>query len=115
MTTSSAIPPPSRPCQRVIAGPVSGPGFPPAGGPADPGAGRPGGDPQAPQAHESLSVLVAEGVAGVVGGQAVVVEGHRAAPADHGGRPRRLEPQAHLAGDVALGLDDERVEGLLER
>ena len=37
-------------------------------------AGRPGGHAQAPQPHEALGVLVAEGVGGVVGGQAVVVE-----------------------------------------
>ena len=75
---------------------------------------RPGGHAQTPQAHEALGVLVAEGVGGVVGGQAVVVEADRAAPAHHPA-PAGLEAEAHLAGDVALGLDEEGVEGLLER
>jgi hypothetical protein len=57
---------------------------------------------------------VVERVGGVVGGEAVVVQRVRAAPADDVAAAR-LEAQAHLAGDVALGGLDERVEGLLER
>ena len=76
--------------------------------------GRPGGDAQPPQPDEALGVLVAEGVGGVVGGQAVVVEAHRAAPAHHPA-PAGVEGQADLAGDVPLRLDDEGVERLLER
>ena len=78
-------------------------------------AGRPGGDAETPQADEALGVGVAEGVGGVVGGQVVVVERHRAAAADHGAGAGRGEAQAHLAGDVALRLGDERIEGGLER
>ena len=45
----------------------------------------------------------------------MVVERHRAAPPDHGAGAGRREAQAHLAGDVALGLGDERIERGLER
>ena len=55
-----------------------------------------------------------EGVGGVVGGQPVVVEAERAAPADDEAAAG-LEPQPDLAGDVALGGVDEGVEGLLQR
>ena len=51
---------------------------------------------------------------GVVGGQAVVVEADRAAATDHPA-PALVQPEADLAGDVALGLADEGVEGLLQR
>ena len=57
---------------------------------------------------------MAEGVLGVVGGEGVVVERVRAPPTGDLARAGR-EPQAHLAGDVALGLVDEGVERLLER
>ena len=76
--------------------------------------GRPGLDAEAPQPHEALGVRVAEAVGGVVGGQAVVVEAVRAAPTDHVA-PARFEAQPHLAGDEALALVDEGVEGLLQR
>ena len=58
--------------------------------------------PEAPEPHEPLGVLVAEAVGGVVGGQAIVVEAHRAAASGHP-TPPGLEVQAHLARDVALG------------
>ena len=55
---------------------------------------------------------MAEAVGGVVGGEAVVVEAVRAAPAGDVARAG-LEAQAHLAGDVALARVDEGVERLL--
>ena len=57
-------------------------------------AGRPGGHAQAPQPDEALGVVVAEGVGRVVGGETVVVEGHRAAPA----RPRSTCPARSASG-----------------
>ena len=51
----------------------------------------------------------------VVGGQSVVVERHRAAPAHHRARARSLEAQTHLTGDVTLALGDERLQCVLQR
>ena len=77
---------------------------------ARPLAGRPRGDPEAPQADEPLGVGVAEGVRRIVGGQVVVVERDRAAPPHHGAGARRGEAQPHLAGHVALALGDEGLQ-----
>ena len=77
-------------------------------------AGRPRLDAEAPEAHEPLGVLVPEAVGGVVGGEAVVVE----APGLRRPVARQtpgFEAEPHLAGDVALGLGDERVDGLPQR
>ena len=68
---------------------------------ASPWRAGPGLDAEAPQAHEAGGVLVAEAVGGVVGGEAVVVEAVRAAPAGDLARAGR-EVQPHLAGDEAL-------------
>ena len=57
---------------------------------------------------------MAERVGRVVGGQLVVVQAVRAAPAGHDAAAG-LEVQAHLAGDELLARLDERVERLLER
>ena len=57
---------------------------------------------------------MAEGVGGIVGGQSVVVEADRAAPAHHPA-PAGLEAESDLSGDMTLGLDEEGVQGLLER
>ena len=57
---------------------------------------------------------MAEAVGGVVGGELVVVEAVRAAPAGDLAAAG-LEAQAHLAGDELLARVDERVEGLLQR
>ena len=116
--TSSAMPPPSRPCQRVTTGqPDRAPrSVNRAGGPGRAAlAGGPGGHAQAPEPDEALGVGVPERVAGVVGGQLVVVEGDRAATPVDGQGARRLETQPDLTGDVALGLGHEGVEGRLER
>ena len=75
---------------------------------------RPRLDREAPEPHESGGVLVAERVVGFVGGEVVVVEAALGAAAGHEA-PARLEPQPHLAGDVALGRVDERVERLAQR
>ena len=60
---------------------------------ARPLAGRPRGDPEAPQADEPLGVGVPEGVRRIVGRQVVVVERDRAAPS----RPRRRCPARRSA------------------
>ena len=76
---------------------------------------RPGLDAESPQPDEPLGVGVAERVGRVVGGEAVVVQGDGAAPADDAQDPGGGHLQAHLARDVSLGLLDERVERALER
>ena len=64
---------------------------------------------QAPELHEALGQRLVEGVAGVVGGHAEVVEAGLGAPAgDH--RAAAVQGQPHLAGDVLLGVVDERVQ-----
>ena len=59
--------------------------------------------PEPAEPHEALGVLVAERVVGVVGGEVVVVEGDRAAPALDGADAGGLEAEPDLAGHVALG------------
>ena len=74
--------------------------------------GHPAG--QRPQLHEALGQRLVEGVAGVVGGHAVVVQAGLGAPAgDH--RASTVQGEPDLARHVALGVVDERVEGVLQR
>ena len=69
---------------------------------------------QAPELHEALGQGLVEGVAGVVGGHAEVVQAGLGAPAGDDG-PAAVQGEPHLAGDVPLGVVDERVERVLER
>ena len=74
--TSSAVPP-SRPAQRVTAGPTVG-----SSGCSATLAGRPGGTPRPPERTKPSASAWSEGVRRVVGGEPVVVERRRAAPPD---------------------------------
>ena len=69
---------------------------------------------QAPQLDEALGQRLVERVAGVVGGQAEVVQAGLGAPAgDH--RAAAVQGQPHLAGHVLLRVVDERVQRVLQR
>src|SRR5690606_6254532 len=76
------------------------------------GGGELGGHPV--DLDEALGVRLVEGVAGVVGGEVEVIEARVAAPPGDDG-PAAVEQEADVAGDVALGVVDEDVEGALER
>src|SRR5258707_12695059 len=68
----------------------------------------------APELDEARRRRLVEGVALAVGGEGELVELLRALSADDlGGAPVKLE--ADVAGDVALGLRDERVKSVAER
>ena len=107
--TSSAMPSPSRPCQRVTASLDAGrraaarPGGPPRWPPPDPTGAR---SPRRPGGGRCRRR------------RRWPARGRRGRPGCAGRptmqRPGRLEAQPHLAGHVALGLVDEGVEGLLE-
>src|SRR5215469_8845394 len=69
---------------------------------------------QAPELDEALRELLVKEVAGVVSGQAVVVERERAPAAGNDGLPS-LELDPDLAGHVLRRLDHESLKGLPER
>ena len=75
---------------------------------------RPRLDREPPEPHEAGGVLVAERVVGLVGRELVVVEPAFGAPA-RDEAAAGLEAEPDLAGDVALGRVDERVERLAQR
>ena len=96
--TTSAVPPPRRPCHSVIGRRAAGPSH------RVPWTADQVATPRPHSRTKPSASCVPEGVGGVVGGQAVVVEAHRAAPADHPAAAG-VEAQPDLAGHVPLGLE----------
>ena len=77
-------------------------------------AGRGHAGRQAVDVDEAVGGLLVEAVAGIVGGEVVVVQRAVGATAGDDGATA-VQHHANLAGDVLLGVLDERVERLSRR